>query len=95
MLCNDAKPECSDSEQKALWENKPHGTTGLDAGINDFGDQTYPVPLPVEQAFGLQQDVLVGLLLGDAVGKVGGVGVHLRFPALQSQLNRSGLQACT
>jgi hypothetical protein len=41
------------------------------------GSYTNPVLLASEQTFGLEQDLLVGLLLGDAVGKVGGVGVDL------------------
>lgn len=40
-------------------------------------DVSHPVPLLVQEALGLEENLLVGLLLGDAAGEVGRVGVDL------------------
>ncbi len=37
----------------------------------------HPVALVHEESPGLHEDLLIGLVLGDAIGKVGGVGVNL------------------
>ena len=40
-------------------------------------ESTHPIPLSVEETFGLKHHLLVGILFRDACGKVGGVGVDL------------------
>lgn len=45
--------------------------------------RTNPVTLAVEEALGLQQDLVVGLLFRDALSEVGGVGVHLSYVSVQ------------
>lgn len=40
---------------------------------------TNPVALTVKQPFGLQQHLLIGIILGDALGKVGRIGVDLQL----------------
>ena len=41
------------------------------------GGVGYPIPLVVYEGGERLEDLVVGILLGDAVGEVGGVGVRL------------------
>lgn len=75
----------SEKETSSEWDEQPIGLPDLNMRACEQVSDKYqvevgiadPVSLPIKKALGLQQDLLVCLVLRDAVGEVRCVSVHL------------------